>query len=55
MIYCSESTDPTTLQCGTCNAEFSSSWALVQHCQEEHKMSIFKTVCILISYLRTYF
>lgn len=38
-----ESTDPTSLQCSTCNAEFSSAWALVQHCHQEHKMTIYKT------------
>lgn len=38
-----ESQDPTSLQCETCSAEFSSAWALVQHCQEEHKMAIYKT------------
>ena len=44
-----ESTDPTSLQCSTCNAEFSSAWALVQHCHQEHKMTIYKTVCEIVN------
>jgi hypothetical protein len=44
-----ESTDPTSLQCSTCNAEFSGAWALVQHCHQEHKMTIYKTVCEIVN------
>ncbi|KAK7500263.1 hypothetical protein BaRGS_00008486 [Batillaria attramentaria] len=35
--------DPLQLDCATCDARFDSAWALCQHCQTEHKLSIFKT------------
>ena len=31
------------LDCATCDARFDSAWALCQHCQKEHNLSIFKT------------
>lgn len=35
--------DPAQLDCASCDARFDSAWALCQHCQTEHKLSIFKT------------
>lgn len=35
--------EPGQLDCSSCDARFDSAWALCQHCQTEHKMSIFKS------------
>ena len=33
--------DNKSLACATCNADFTSSWELIQHCQYVHHISIF--------------
>ncbi|GFR94494.1 heterogeneous nuclear ribonucleoprotein C [Elysia marginata] len=35
--------EPSRLECAMCEAEFSSAWALCQHCVVQHQMSIYKT------------
>ncbi|XP_025076539.1 uncharacterized protein LOC112553494 [Pomacea canaliculata] len=39
----SNAEEPGQLDCSSCDARFDSAWALCQHCQTEHKMSIFKS------------
>lgn len=46
-----ESPEPTQLVCASCNAEFSAAWDLCQHAQQEHSLSIYKTVNHCLSFV----
>lgn len=38
-----DAAEPNQLTCASCDAQFSSAWALCQHCQGEHNINIFKS------------
>lgn len=51
MFFFPESPEPTQLVCASCNAEFSAAWDLCQHAQQEHSLSIYKTVNHCLSFV----
>lgn len=51
LVFFPESPEPTQLVCASCNAEFSAAWDLCQHAQQEHSLSIYKTVNHCLSFV----